>query len=404
MKRQSRSHRWQQWLLVIGIVALAFNLRPAAVSVGPLLDEITTGLRMSPVSAGLLTSLPVVAFATVGALAPRLARIVGLHRVTLLSLACVTVGLAMRTRVDDSIAFLAWSFLALAGMATANVVMPSLVKLHFPHRIGSLTAIYTTAMAIGLTAASVITVPIAEHAGTPLDWRRGLAVWAVTALIAALPWFALIRHDRSIEPTTSTIGLWDVAKTRLGLMMALFFGLQSLQAYSLFGWVAQIYRDAGFSPHDAGLLLGVMTGVGIPLSFAIPVLAARSPNPAWLLSALMACYPVGLLGLMLAPDTLPWLWVIVLGAGLSTFPLILTLINLRARTTAGTAALSGFTQSAGYLVAALGPVSVGALYDATDGWTAPLLLLLVLSVAQLLSGLAVTRPAYIEDALPQRAS
>lgn len=401
MRRGNRGIRWQQWLLVAGIVALSFNLRPAAVSVGPLLDEITTGLRMSPVSAGVLTSLPVVAFATVGALAPRLARIVGLHRITLIALAFVTVGLAVRTRVDGSLAFLAWSFLALAGMATANVLMPSLVKLHFPHRVGSMTAVYTTAMAVGLTSASVLTVPIAEHT-TDLDWRRGLAVWSITALIAALPWIALIRHDRSIDPTTSTIGLWDVARTRLGIMMALFFGLQSLQAYSAFGWVAQIYRDAGFSPHTAGLLLGIMTGVGIPLSFAIPVLAARSSHQARLLIALMACYPVGLLGLMLIPDRMPWLWAVVLGAGLSTFPLILTLINLRARTTAGTAALSGFTQSAGYLVAALGPVSVGALYDVTGGWTAPLLLLLGLSGLQLVTGLAVSRPAYIEDELPNR--
>ena len=72
-----------------------------------------------------------------------------------------------------------------------------------------------------------------------------------------------------------------MARTRLGWLMALFFGLQSLQAYSIFGWFAELYRDAGFSAHTAGLLLGVITGVSIPLSILIPWLvgAQRTTRP-----------------------------------------------------------------------------------------------------------------------------
>ena len=172
---------------------------------------------MSAAATGLLTSLPVLAFAVFGALAPRLARLVGLHRLTLTALLCVVGGLAGRAVVTSVPVFLLLSLLALAGMATANVLLPSLVKLHFPDRVGLMTSIYSTALAIGLTSASVLTVPISE-AGD--GWRSGLLVWSFTAGIAALPWLLLVVHDRKPEEVKGRVGLLDVARTRLGWMMA----------------------------------------------------------------------------------------------------------------------------------------------------------------------------------------
>ena len=389
-----RDTRWERILVLVGIVVLGFNLRPAALSIGPVLDEVTGELGMSGATAGLLTTLPVLAFAVVGALAPELARRAGVHRVTLTSLGAVVVGLGVRARVEETWLFLAMSLLALAGMATANVLLPSLVRLHFPDRVGLLTSLYTTALALGLTAASALTVPIAEQLGS---WRWGLLAWAATALVAALPWIALIRHDRAPEAVPHTITLRQVARTRLGWAMALFFGLQSLQAYSIFGWFAQVYRDAGFSPATAGLLLGVITAMSIPLSFLIPTWAARLHDQSWLIAGLVACYPVGYLGLVLAPVAGAWAWAVLVGTATSVFPLVLTLIGLRARTSEGTAALSGFTQSVGYLLSAVGPLGMGVLYEASGGWTVPLSVLCVLVLPQLVAGLTVARPSYLED-------
>jgi CP family cyanate transporter-like MFS transporter len=355
---------------------------------------------MSPTTAGVLTTLPVLAFASFGALAPVLARVVGVHRVTLIALGAVVVGLSLRARTDSVAAFLALSLLALGGMATANVLLPSLVKLHFPHRVGLMTSLYTTSLAVGLTSASVLTVPVSEELGS---WRWGLGVWALTALVAALPWFALMRHDQSPEEAPHTVTLRAVAGTRLGWAMAALFGLQSLQAYAIFGWFAQVYRDAGFSAGTAGLLLGVVTGVSIPLSFLLASLCARLQDQTVLISVLVACYPAGYLGLMLAPAQGAWLWAVLIGVGTTVFPVVLTLIGLRSCTPAGTAALSGFTQSVGYLIAAVGPFGVGLLYDLTGGWTVPLSALIALTVPQLLAGLTVARPAHIEDQLDRAA-
>lgn len=389
------AHRRTQIFVAIGLVALAVNLRPAAVSVGPVLQDLRHGLSMSTATAGVVTTLPVLCFAGFGAIAPWCARAVGVHRLMLLSLAVLAAGLGLRAYAGGSAGFIAGSVPALAAMATANVLLPSLVKRHFPDRIGLVTAIYTTALAIGLTAASVLTVPLAEAFGS---WRSGLAVWALVAMAAALPWLALLRHD--IKPDVSrhdTIPTRAVMRSPLAWTMAAFFGTQSLQAYAVFGWLAQIYRDAGFSAATAGLLLGVAAATSIPISFVLPRIAVRIANQAPLILGLCASYVVGYTGLIFWPEQGAWLWALTIGIGTGIFPLILTMIGLRARTSDGTAALSGFTQSVGYLIAAVGPFMMGALYGATGGWTVPLTVLTLLVVPQAIAGLLVSRPRYLED-------
>ncbi len=388
--------RRERLLVLVGMVLLAINLRPAAVSVGPVLQEVTTDLSLSPTSAGLLTSLPVLAFATFGAVAPWLARVVGLHRTTLLSLGAVVVGLAARATVDHEPAFLAFSMLGLGGMATANVLLPSLVKLHFPDRIGFVTALYTTALAVGLTGALTLTVPIAEATD---GWRVGIGAWALLALVAALPWLRLVLHDRHPTDPARTVRVADVMRTRLGIAMALLFGLQSMHAYVTFGWFAQLWRDAGFSPTEAGVLVGLVASVSIPLSLWLPTVAGRREDHRTLLYGVISCYPVAYVGLIVAPRSLAVLWALLVGIGCVIFPLVLTLIGLRARTAPATAALSGFTQSAGYLLAAVGPFTVGLLYDASGGWTVPLLLMIALVVPMLALSSYVGRPIYVEDQL-----
>lgn len=385
-------------LLVTGIIALSFNLRPAAVSVGPVLYDIRAGLGMTPTAAGVLTSLPVVAFAVFGALAPRVARGLGVHRTSFVALLGVVVGLALRSWTDSVVLFLVFSVVALAGMATANVLLPPLIKLHFPDRIGLVTASYTTALSVGLTMASILTVPISAALGS---WRWGLLAWAVTAALAAAPWVGLLRHDRTLAEQPRTVRLSEVARTRLGWAMAFCFGLQSLEAYAVFGWFAQLFRDAGFSSATAGLLLGTVTGVSIPVAFVAPGIAARMRNQSPLFLVLLAAYAVGYLGLLIAPAAAAWLWAALVGIGTGVFPVVLTLIGLRARTDGGTAALSGFTQSVGYLIAAVGPFAMGYLYERTGGWTIPLTCLLALLAPLAAVAVYVSGPRHIEDELAQ---
>ena len=386
--------------MLVGVLVLGFNLRPAAVSIGPVLPEVTGALGMGPVEAGVLTALPVVAFGIFGAMAPAVARRIGVHRVTLLALLAVVGGLAGRALSEGALGFLALSVVALAGMAASNVLLPSLVKLHFPHRIGVVTSLYTTALAIGLTSASALTVPIGQELGS---WRWGLGVWAATAAVAALPWLLLLRHDAAPRDGEHGVSLGQVARTRLGWAMALVFGLQSAQAYTMFGWFAQVYRDAGFSATTAGLLLGVITGMSIPISLWAPAAAARAGDQRRLMLALIACYPIGYLGLLLLPREGAWVWAVLLGIAAGVFPVVLTLIGLRSRTAAGTAALSGFTQGVGYAVSVAGPLGTGLLYAATGGWAWPLLMLTAMAAVTALLTTVVARPGHVEDELARQA-
>jgi MFS transporter, CP family, cyanate transporter len=383
-------------LVLAGLILLSYNLRPAAVSIGPVLAEVRRGLGLSGPEAGLLTSLPVLAFAGFGALAPTFARRTGLHRATTLSLVAVVLGLGGRAAVHDPATFLALSALALAGMATANVLIPTLVKLHFPDRIGRATAVYTTALALGLTSAFLLTVPVSHALGS---WRAGLGVWSLTALVAVVPWVGLIAHDRHLDNGTRTISYGDVARTRIGWAMVLFFGLQSLQAYSIFGWFAQLWRDSGYSAEAAGLFVGIIAGGSLPFSLWLPPAPPRRTDQRPLILAVLGCFPAGYALLLVDAHALAVPAALLVGVGCCVFPVVLTLIGLRARTPDGTAALSGFTQSLGYLIAAIGPFVIGTVYDATGHWTVPLWLLLALWLPLLAVGAYAGRPAYLEDQL-----
>ena len=172
----------------------------------------------------------------------------------------------------------------------------------------------------------------------------------------------------------------------------------------MFGWLPQVYRDAGFSASAAGLLLGVATATGIPVALVLPSVAVRLTSQAPLVFGLCGCYLVGYAGLILRPVEGAVVWALLIGTGTGMFPLVLTLLGLRARTPEGTAALSGFTQSVGYLVAALGPFLTGALYGATGGWTVPLTVLALLVLPQAVCGALVSRERYLEDELPSAAA
>jgi CP family cyanate transporter-like MFS transporter len=243
----------------------------------------------------------------------------------------------------------------------------------------------------------VLTAPITAATGT---WRWGLGSWALVALAACLPWLRLIRHDDRLQRGSGRVRLRQIARTRLGRAMALVFGLQSLHAYAVFGWLAEVYRDAGLPAASAGLLLGVVKATGIPMSLLTPFLAIRRPDQTWLAFGILVCYPLGYLGLMTAPTLAPWLWALLLGVATGgIFPLTLTQIGLRCRTPNGTAALSAFSQSVGYALSALGPLGIGVLVDVTGSWTLPLGGMLALSLLLAAVAPTVARPRIVEHEL-----
>jgi CP family cyanate transporter-like MFS transporter len=297
--------------------------------------------------------------------------------------------------------FLLMSVLALAGGAMGNVLLPTLVKRHFPDRIGPMTAVYTTALAVGTTSAAAMTVPVSRLGGTD-GWRLGLGVWALLAAVAVLPWLGLLRGEVRRGTPHGDHRATALLRSPVAWALAVYFGSQSLQAYVAFGWFAQLYRDAGLSAQRAGLLVAFLAALSIPVSMVMPAWAARVRSQRPLIVLLVVMYVVSYVGLLVAPRTAPWLWAALAGLASAAFPLALTLIGLRTRTPGTTAALSAFAQSVGYLLAGTGPLLVGVLYGATGGWGWPFVLLFVALVAMLVSGWIVGRERYVEDDLARR--
>lgn len=396
---------WVRRLAVLGLLLAAVNLRPAVTSLGPLMKEVRTGLGMSGTMAGLLTSVPAACFALFGFTAPRLARRYGPGAVVCSGMALIAAGLLLRPFAGGTPAFLAASALALAGIAVSNVLMPVIVKRYFPDRVGALTGVYSMALSLGTALAAAVSVPLTDALGH--GWRLGLGVWALPALLAAAVWLPLVRDrtpaggtGRAAAPAVrAPEAAGSITRSRTARMMAAFFGLQSTSAYVTMGWVPQIYRDSGISADKAGLMLAVTMALGVPLSFVLPPLAARMRTQGPIAVVLGSFQLAGFAGLWLAPAAAPWVWALLLGVANCSFPLVLTMIGMRARTGAGVVRLSAFAQSTGYLLAIPGPILVGALNEATGGWGLPLGMMAALAVPQAVCGVLAGRKRYIEDEL-----
>jgi CP family cyanate transporter-like MFS transporter len=386
-------------LALAGMLLVALNLRAAITSLGPLLDEVRTGLHLSGPMAGVVTTMPTIAFAVFGALTPWLVRRVAPTRVLVAAMTVLALGQILRVGAHGWVGFVAFSALAMSGIAVANILLPMLVKQYFPHHAGVVTGAYTMALTLGASAAAAFTVPVADALGS---WRAGLAVWTVLAVVAALPWLpAALRRGQRMARRRSSAPRVRPARTRLGWAMAVYFGMNALAGYAAMGWLAQLFRDASYTPRAAGVLLAGVTAIGVPIALVMPTVATRLRTLRPLVLLMSVASAASYLGLLLSPAGGSWLWVALLAVGQGGFPLILVAIGLRSRTTEGTVALSAFTQSSGYVLAALGPFLVGVLHSATGGWTAPIGVLLVALAVQTVAGLIIARPRFVEDAAPR---
>ncbi|WP_081770262.1 MFS transporter [Luteimonas huabeiensis] len=395
----SPSSPWRGRLVALaGILLSAFNLRTAVTSLTPLFDPISADLGFGPTVIGLFGMLPTAAFALVGVLTPRIARRFGLEATVLLAMLLSAAGSLLRGVSGDTVSLLLASTTALAGMGIGNVVLPPLVKRHFPDRVGLLSVAYISVLQAGTFLPAFVAVPLAERIG----WPASLASWAIPAFAAAIPWLWLLRRDGDAPalPADAPAGhagrraLWRLP---LAWGMTLMFGMTSLATYTLFTWLPAILADAGGDRALGGNMVGLFSLLGLTSSLTMPMLAMRVRRPVWLVAGCVAMLALGYLGLLLSPLRGTLLWVTLLGLGPATFPLSLTLINLRTRSAEGVAALSGFTQGVGYALACAGPLVFGWLHDATHGWAWPFAFLGLCLLALLAGGVLVNRPRQLED-------
>jgi CP family cyanate transporter-like MFS transporter len=284
-----------------------------------------------------------------------------------------------------------------AGIAVSNVILPGLIKHYFPHQVGLLTSLYTTVMALSAGIASGLSAPLAFQ--LDLGWQYALLIWGACAFLALVIWLPFTRLKPDIKPgavqTQSSFGpMW---RSALAWQVTFYMGSQSLLFYSLNTWLPEILISKGMEVTAAGWLLAYMQFIGLPATFLAPVLANRFTDQKWLAASTGLFIMVGLVGLLLDPSltlVIVWVSLVAIGSG-AAVSLALTLMGLRSQTAQQAAQLSGMAQSIGYLLAAVGPVLLGALFDLTHSWSLPIILLIINGLFLSVTGLGAGRDRYV---------
>ncbi|MEK5252822.1 CynX/NimT family MFS transporter [Paenibacillus sp. RS8] len=383
-------------LLITGIVLVAFNLRPAITSVGPLVGIIQEDVGLAHWSAGLLMSIPLISFAVMSSLVPKIATRLSNEKTLLLGLVVLLVGICIRS-ISMTLFIFFGTLLVGVGIAIGNVLLPVVVKEKFPQRFGLMTSVYSTSMGLFASLASGISIPLAHD--LKLGWDGALIVWGIPTIIAILVWIVLLRLNPAKGKAIKSLSVSakQIWRSPLAWKIALFMGFQSSLFYITMSWLPEILYNYGISRGTAGWLLSFTQIVGVPASFLVPILAGRLRSQVWIAFALGMCSIVGYGGLWMGSSyPIMILSIILIGIALGgNFPLALSYIGIRARNGNQAAELSGMAQSTGYMLAAIGPILIGYLYDMTQVWTIPLITLIVISGLVMTFGMLSGRDKYV---------
>ncbi len=381
-KARTGGRAWAPALFMTGILALAFNLRGAITSLPPVFPELASALHLSSLKIALLAAAPVLCFAVFSIPAAPLARRFGEERVLLASLLLLAVGLLARGAWPGLLLF-PGTAAAGAAIALMNVLLPSLVKRRRPDQAGLLIGLYLLALAGGAILGSLIAVPVFQSSGGSA--RLTLGLWALPALAGALAWLPQWRFRTTPDgPGGSRSGgrpLVKVSRHALAWQVMGFMGLQSLIYYAALSWLPILLRDRGAGAVHAGSLLALMNLGNAVTALLAPMFAHRFRDQRWLIAATVAVSAVGLAGVWFAPLAGAPAWTLLFGLGQgAALGLAIYFTAARAPDPVTSASLSAFTQGAGYLLAAAGPLAVGFLHAVTGTWTTAVLAMLAVIV------------------------
>ncbi|MDF3862725.1 MULTISPECIES: MFS transporter [Achromobacter] len=389
----SRRSAGNPLLLIAGILVIATALRAPVTGVPPLIGMIREQLALNSTAAGMLITLPLLAFAVVSLFAAGLARRYGLERTLFGALLLIAGGIAARTLGSAWSLYLGTAVIG-SGIAIGNVLLPSLLKRDFPQRVAGLTSAYVLTMSLAAGLASAIAIPLANLSDA--TWRFSTGCLLLVPLAGALLWLPQLTNHTAPAATTAHAPhggrLWHSA---LAWQVTLYLGINSFVFYVGVSWLPAILREAGYSAERAGTLHGLLQLMSAgPALFLAPVVRRMKDQRAAAFCSAAASF-VALAGLIAAPG---WatLWIVLLGLGTGGGIILgLAFVGLRASHAQQAAALSGMAQCVGYLFAASGPALMGALHDALGGWGVALGVCAALCVAMAVTGLYAGRAIQI---------
>lgn len=384
-------------LMLLGVIFIASNLRAPLTSVGPVIGEISKALALSNTTAGLVTTIPLMAFAFLSGIVPKFSRKYGMETVLLLSLIVLSIGLFIRP-LGNLVSLFLGAALVGTAITVGNVLMPAFIKNKFPHKVGSMMGIYSVAM--NLTAALAAGFSIRLGSSTAMGWKGSIGIWLILSLVTILVWIPQVKKKKEDkikgdfaidEPPV------NLYKSGLAWAVTVFMGVQSLLFYCLAAWLPKIMQTWGMSIEDSGWILSYVQFAQLPMTFIGAIIASRMNNQKGLAFGVGVLFLIGILGIIIFRTQYIVLWCILIGlaSGLA-FSLSMLLFVLRTKSTVQAAELSGMAQSFGYLIAACGPPIFGALFDLSKDWMYSLVFLLVMATTLLISGVIAGKQSWVK--------
>lgn len=377
-----KQKRYYTFLLFVAVLMIASTLRSPITSVGPLIPFIRADLDVSNALIGMVNTLPLLAFGLFSPFVPAISRRFGMEKTLLIAMVVLAIGIAVRAFGGISMLLFGTLLLGMA-IAVGNVLMPGLIKLSFPFRVGLMTGLYSVSMNVFGALASGVSVPLTQIAA--FDWRTALQIWSVLAvasiivLLMRLP--AIRAGQKKVPGKVKNQPPTALFKSKIAWSVTLFMGLQSFIPYSLFTWLPDILLTKGFNESEAGWLIALYQVGLIPATFVVPIIAARMKNQRVIACMSGIVFFLGILGITLTSSSLIIAFLLLAGAGAgTTFSLAMMFFVLRTNTVTESSQLSSMAQSIGYMIAALGPIMLGTIAEWSGGWIVPLCILMAVAL------------------------
>jgi len=353
-------------MLVLGILLIAANLRGPITGIGPVLDQIINSFQLTASQAGMLTTLPLLAFAIASPMATTLAKKQGLEISLFIALLLISLGLSTRL-VDSVIVLYIGTAVVGVGIAIGNVLLPSLIKRDFPHKVAVMTSAYVLSMGVFAGSYSALLIPLAAY--KDLGWQVALACYGLITLFSLIIWLPQLKqHTKPTKDLTQSHTKGKIWHHPIAWHVTLCLGLNSFFTYVMIAWLPNILMEGGHSAQQAGVFHGAFQmASAVPGIILIPLLSKLKDQRILALSLAILGF-ICALGLLYFPH-FAFIWSTTLGfcAG-AIFILGLSYISLRTHHSGQAASLSGMAQCVGYLLAAIGPMFAGALHSHFDSW------------------------------------
>ncbi|MFQ3853080.1 MFS transporter [Staphylococcus sp. 2S1] len=402
MSELYRTHRINEhWGVIIAIVFIASTLRAPLTSVGPVVEEIKQVMEIGNSVTGILTTIPLIIFAIVSPLVSKVTSRLTMSRTIFYSTILLIIALLLRI-VGDFNLFIIGTLLLGIAIAFGNVVLPSYVKWYFPMQIGLATGIYSGTMNFTAGLGGGLSFPLSEM--SPIGFRLSLSFWIIFGVIALLLWIPKARTGAKLEQETVDQSKLEpskkvnVVKSKLAWMVALTMGFQSMVFYTMVAWVPSILIDRGLEPTTAGYLLMLNQFSQVPMTFIFPIVASKLKDQRILVVIITVLFLIGFSLFFTQSLVLLIIGIVIAGLAMGAcFSLCMTFFSIRAHTSEGSISLSGFGQSVGYLIAAIGPFLIGYLYDATGSWNSGIVALIIMSILIFIFGYPAAKNKVVED-------